>query len=334
MNVVGEEKFEPAGVEGGKVAGADAAETAGCTTSSIHGGGSDRDFEYGALVAGLRASIPISSFADTVDLHNPPPLPRFRPLEPTRLTCDARAANGVREHTVHVLAKIGCVIHDEQPWHLVAEVYVQFAATRFAVSMFRDAEGRTVVEWMKVEGCTLAFCDTYRAFARECTHSEELQARDESGFADTDKSYAEQQNLSPLVLPTDESAREETLAPVKAMLNSEWSTSQREGCCVVATLSELATNTEQLVASHTLPLLAKHLQSSDRHTVRCAAAAIANLAKGVSLLGAPERVKSQFADVLPTLTNAALDARCKQTQYECGRARREVLALTSPSLTS
>jgi len=301
--------------------------------------------DHDALIAAtiLGASSPrfnSSSNSDPSSGLNPPPSPCFRPLEPTRLVCVTSNAHELRERTLDALARVGCWIQHQDAWHVVAETYVNYEATTFAVNMFTAAEqGQLVVEWNKLEGCTLAFCDTYRAFALHCIHaaaaaSTGAAVRDESRLSAMDKSYAEQQRLPPLVLPMDKAECEETMAPVKAMLDSEWSSSQRQGCCTVANLTSTTTggasaNTRQLLAYGVVPLLVKHLASKDRHTVRCAAAAIANLAASTSELLPPDHVnfKAQFADALPHIERACRNAQDRPTEDECQRARTQIMRM-------
>ncbi len=321
----------------------------------------------GLLSADSSFTLPpcVTYGAAVVDNRTPSAMPNFRPLEPTHLVCSSVtesstefAADLIRTKIAATLAEQGCVILETHAcgWTTFAEVYVNYEATSFVINVFSGTNGARgsrqgdrvdqdassanptiVVEWKKFNGCTLAFCDTYRDFARKWVHegiSDALRVHDPSGFANTDKSYAEQQRVGgpgeTYTLPTDPDEIRDTCAPVFAMLESEWSTSQREGCCTVALITRNKHNAKQLLASaaELIKCLNGFLRSRDRHAVRCAAAALGNLAKSADHLSEP--VREHFQDTLVILHE--LQANCSrqhgvQASRECETASVAIQAL-------
>jgi len=222
---------------------------------------------------------------------------RFTPIEPTHIVLIGQDLDEIRLRVQRTLISNGAL--EAVPG--VYEVWVRNSLVCFSVQYETPSpsnggsEGEAVVpswivEFRKQSGCTLSFL----TFFISCLDEFKSLAESEPPELVVDPSSAEicwkwiedhgaqesRQTLPPLMLSTQRSQLDETLAPVLAMLASPWYESQLEGLTCIADVSETLSNASTLAGY--LPVLQSLAQmdilhSNCRHLIRCFARVVANL---------------------------------------------------------
>lgn len=221
------------------------------------------------------------------------------------------------------LTCIGCEVDCGFDEYLVAELFCNYEATSVMVRLTSTPIHPRVVEWKRTSGDTLASVFTYVRFART------LQGMFPDGAVvdeyDPHPSWLQDYHFeTPVDLIINLRAGAGRDNPIISIMNtnmdSPWSLSILDGCRMVACVSRRPGNASILMERGFVQRLMHHLASPSRHTVRCCAAAIGNIANGdVSEPPSSSSIAVMTACVAP-LSAALARNLCNRTNEECRRA--------------
>lgn len=243
------------------------------------------------------------------------------------LTCAHDDPVQVMEQSRQVASSIGAYIQESMSgtWNWVAEIYPEHEALAFELRLVRNVEGRLMIYLQKQIGCSMAFCNAYcdvvdalrQAGVVETAAPRFTRVR-RLGFEGTE---------GMLSLPESREAQQQAIDPIQTMLYSMWCDAKREGCRLIARLSDaLVADPVQIRRFVDCGLYSealKQLSSSDRHVARCACTAIANLCRAARLHPA-DRPCVFRAEHLEALQQQEImragRCSCRKTAEELGRA--------------
>lgn len=219
----------------------------------------------------------------------------FGELERTRVSIPVAFSSNVSEsgNSWHVTLTKECISLAASVFNLKADVHEEgrivsltvFYRYRFVDVVMRvgkENDTTAYVEWSRFSGDVCDFCDMYRKFARLCV-SKYDGCVDVSGFADEERSYEEKHDghLIDLGCMTDEECSE-VIAVIVFQLCSIWSTTQMEGCCLLAKTCESNVNVHALLKNDEIMKKLGELVRSEYIGISTpACAAVLNMYKSV-----------------------------------------------------
>ena len=250
---------------------------------------------------------------------------RFTEPEPTHISINSVVLSKVVKILLGYFKDVDCVVEkisdNEEKYNKYVfnvEIWHKYTPIDVVVSIYNHNES-VIVEWKKLRGCTLAFCDAYRTTAQYLLKWFGDIARDNSGFATRPQSYEEEQYLPPLLLSSEN--LKEALSPVIAMLESEWDSSKVDGCVAVAVLAEQPENA-LLMYELVIKSLCKHVSSNYRKLALSAISAIGNIANGLRLRGRPIM---ELEYLITLLDECMKKFTCPKMEREISRTRTAIL---------